>query len=335
MSSRMQLSPAELDRLEDALEHLESIPLPELDDDDPVGPLLSEYRELLQLSREAMPLEDVPAGLLDGVLEEARQAAANTAPRPAAPWWSRLRLGVWVPTLAFAGSAAVLLVLLWPAAEEDAAGDATVAQAEPEPEVQAATPAPALPAEGERRLADSLLEEPEPVRDAESFLPGQAARGGGLELGGVVGTETPEEDLAAEEREEADDSGTATVSKPRRARSSSGSSASSSSSPAKPTAKSKGSKSYDEPLPPPAPNAGPSSSGGASGKKVDTDSSLMREVLEGDKARQAGNCGLAKGIGALVGAVVAALGMSVVAVLVLRALGEWRQIEARERAGGS
>jgi len=48
-----------------------------------------------------------------------------------------------------------------------------------------------------------------------------------------------------------------------------------------------------------------------------------------------GNCGLAKGIGALVGAVVAALGMSVVAVLVLRALGEWRQIEARERAGGS
>ena len=37
----------------------------------------------------------------------------------------------------------------------------------------------------------------------------------------------------------------------------------------------------------------------------------------------------------VVGAVVAALGMSVVAVLVLRALGEWRQIEARERAGGS
>ena len=38
-----------------------------------------------------------------------------------------------------------------------------------------------------------------------------------------------------------------------------------------------------------------------------------------------------RGLGALVGAIVAALGMSVVAVLVLRALGEWREIERRER----
>jgi hypothetical protein len=46
-----------------------------------------------------------------------------------------------------------------------------------------------------------------------------------------------------------------------------------------------------------------------------------------------GDCDLELGLGALVGAVVAAAGMSVVAVLVLRALGEWRQIEQRERAG--
>lgn len=46
-----------------------------------------------------------------------------------------------------------------------------------------------------------------------------------------------------------------------------------------------------------------------------------------------GNCDVALGLGALTGAVVAALGMSVVAVLVLRAVGEWRQIEQRERAG--
>ena len=45
-----------------------------------------------------------------------------------------------------------------------------------------------------------------------------------------------------------------------------------------------------------------------------------------------GDCAMAKGIGAFIGAVVAAVGMSVVAVLVLRALGEWRQIEAHERA---
>lgn len=44
-----------------------------------------------------------------------------------------------------------------------------------------------------------------------------------------------------------------------------------------------------------------------------------------------GDCDIAEGVGALVGAVIAALGMSVVAVLVLRAVGEWRQIEERER----
>lgn len=45
-----------------------------------------------------------------------------------------------------------------------------------------------------------------------------------------------------------------------------------------------------------------------------------------------GDCAVPMGIGAFVGAVVAAGGMSIVAVLVLRALGEWREIEARERA---
>lgn len=44
-----------------------------------------------------------------------------------------------------------------------------------------------------------------------------------------------------------------------------------------------------------------------------------------------GTCAAQRGIGALVGAVVAALGMSVVAVLVLRALGEWKEIERRQK----
>lgn len=44
-----------------------------------------------------------------------------------------------------------------------------------------------------------------------------------------------------------------------------------------------------------------------------------------------GSCATARGIGLLIGAVVAAAGMSIVAVLVLRAVGEWRQIEQRER----
>ena len=46
-----------------------------------------------------------------------------------------------------------------------------------------------------------------------------------------------------------------------------------------------------------------------------------------------GDCGLPKGIGLLTGAVVAAGGMAIVAVLVMRAIGEWREIEDRTGAG--
>ena len=52
---------------------------------------------------------------------------------------------------------------------------------------------------------------------------------------------------------------------------------------------------------------------------------LVRLQCEGD-------CALPKGIGAFAGAVIAAGGMSVVAVLVLRAIGEWREVEQRERS---
>ena len=44
-----------------------------------------------------------------------------------------------------------------------------------------------------------------------------------------------------------------------------------------------------------------------------------------------GDCALPLGLGVFFGAVVAAGGMSIVAVLVLRALGEWREVEQRER----
>ena len=46
-----------------------------------------------------------------------------------------------------------------------------------------------------------------------------------------------------------------------------------------------------------------------------------------------GDCDVPTGIGLLVGAVTAAVGMAVVAVLVMRALGEWREVQDRERAG--
>ena len=46
-----------------------------------------------------------------------------------------------------------------------------------------------------------------------------------------------------------------------------------------------------------------------------------------------GDCALAIGLGILGGAVFAAGGMAIVAVLVMRALGEWHEIEDREHAG--
>jgi hypothetical protein len=46
-----------------------------------------------------------------------------------------------------------------------------------------------------------------------------------------------------------------------------------------------------------------------------------------------GDCGTAKGVGAVTGGAVAAIGVAVVSVLVLRAMGEWRRIELERAAG--
>ena len=46
-----------------------------------------------------------------------------------------------------------------------------------------------------------------------------------------------------------------------------------------------------------------------------------------------GDATVAKGLGLLTGAVVCAGGMAIVAVLALRAMGEWREITDREQAG--
>jgi hypothetical protein len=46
-----------------------------------------------------------------------------------------------------------------------------------------------------------------------------------------------------------------------------------------------------------------------------------------------GDCGVWEGLGLLIGALSAAGGMAVVAVLVMRAIGEWREIEDRTGAG--
>ena len=46
-----------------------------------------------------------------------------------------------------------------------------------------------------------------------------------------------------------------------------------------------------------------------------------------------GDCSVPKGLGLLTGAVLCAGGMAIVSVLALRAMGEWREIADRERAG--
>jgi hypothetical protein len=45
-----------------------------------------------------------------------------------------------------------------------------------------------------------------------------------------------------------------------------------------------------------------------------------------------GTCATQRGLGTLIGAIIAAAGMSVVAVLVLRAVGEWKEIEQRRNS---
>lgn len=46
-----------------------------------------------------------------------------------------------------------------------------------------------------------------------------------------------------------------------------------------------------------------------------------------------GDCSLPTGLGILVGSVLCAGGMAIVSVLALRAMGEWREVTDRERAG--
>lgn len=138
-----EFSPVQLDALEDALEDLELAGIPaDLDDDGVVAGRLCEYRELLQLSREALPAVEVPPGVLDGVLATARHDAATSdaagqeasAPATEASWWRRLSL--WIPVLAVGASAALMLVLVRGTLGVDAEPDSgsVVARAQEQPE---------------------------------------------------------------------------------------------------------------------------------------------------------------------------------------------------------
>lgn len=166
--AEVDLAPEELDRLEDALEELELDGALERWSEDDVGPRvharLVDFRSILAVSRQALPLEEVPSGVLDGVLAQAQQAAmvgASAAAVGPEPWWARLRRSFMVPVLALAGTAALVL---WVFDPDEAAKVA-------EPPAPAARPAPAGGARAEEERAAYSAPAATPVEAAAAEPP--------------------------------------------------------------------------------------------------------------------------------------------------------------------
>ena len=299
MSSGLQLSPADLDRLEDALEDLDELGPPSMVDGDPVAQRLGEFHELLQLSRQALPLEEVPAGVLDGVMAQARAAATTASPVTTGSWWSRWRLRVWVPAVAFAGSAALLLVMLWPGDRADGPSETRgdmVARAEtPAPLEAAAKDQPERAVAGKLgRLADASGDRI--AADGDDGI----QRGQGVAIGNrgpaepsVVTRSLADDDEEAEapafaEQERKVDTERQRRSKPQPKPKPSAPGRGGGAAPTNSGAKGSGS----DPSPPPKSSA-PKKTDDAPPSRKDEPASLWSEVLEGDNLRHSGNCGLA------------------------------------------
>ena len=202
-STQAELTPAELDQLEDALAELSGLEIGEVGE---VGAgltpalrsRLGEYREVLLLAREAMPMVEVPSGLLDAALAEARASAAEptAAARPGAGLWERLRRSFVVPGFALAATAVILVVALRPDSEDmsqtpgmiEAAEDARVEPVVTPARGDAQAPPPAAaPAE---LAADEGIAEEEAAPKAERREP---APGGALGAGLPAAARAPVE----------------------------------------------------------------------------------------------------------------------------------------------
>lgn len=179
-------SAAELDHLEDALEGLEQEGALERWLEDPpdsvlpaspaLGARLEEYRAVLVASREALPLEEVPPGLLDGVLAEAERAAATPAVTPEAgakSWWARVRRSFLVPAVALAGTA---LLVLWLGEPDEVA--LTEPSATPPAEPMIEVPARAR---GQAVADEDAAPPPAPVPVPESSVAGEPEEEGEAE----------------------------------------------------------------------------------------------------------------------------------------------------------
>jgi tetratricopeptide (TPR) repeat protein len=171
-----EFSPAQLDLLEDALEDPELLP-------DGASPALRDrlesYRAILGLADEAMPMVDVPDGLLDSVLAEARNSPAIEPEIAASPGlWERLRRSFVLPGFALAATAVLLIVVLrpddpdfgdmseeaasaTPAKAEASSAESPVIEARPEADVVPAAPPTDEAADGdERELIEASKTEP-------------------------------------------------------------------------------------------------------------------------------------------------------------------------------
>jgi hypothetical protein len=117
MADPAEFSPVELDRMEDALETIE---LADVHDEPSIAVRrrLQDYRQILALSRAAMPMVEVPRGLLENVLAEARVAAELPVVEPAvvepprASAWTRIRRMLLLPGVALAAAAALVLIMV-------------------------------------------------------------------------------------------------------------------------------------------------------------------------------------------------------------------------------
>lgn len=188
-------TPAQLDRLEDALDDLEHDGALERWLEDDPGPgvreRLEDYRALLVASRDALPLEEVPDGVLDGVLEEARRAAATPAMAMTSTvsWWTRLRRSVLVPAVALAGTA---MLVLWIGRPDEVATTADAPATSEAPPASAPTNADGVAAD---EAPPATAKPPEPAKVQ------QAAPGGGGAVGNSRGVEAKLEAPAAPEPE--------------------------------------------------------------------------------------------------------------------------------------
>ena len=192
-----EFSPAELDRLEDVLERwtsdgmddgLDGAPVPE---DSSLAPniraRLEDYRALLALTRDELPMEDVPDSLLAGVLAEAHASALPqtrpvtrrelVAARPSL--WERLRRSMLLPGFALAGSAALLLWVVQPSGEatlDDAVAER--GQGAPARLSQGTSPAPAAAEAPEQARALREQDGASVVADKDAVEEKAAAPGG-------------------------------------------------------------------------------------------------------------------------------------------------------------